>query len=300
MARIPLPEPLAHTPFTTRQGKAFGLGVGRMRGSDLQQPFRGVRAPKRGPLAFDERCRTYRQKMPAFAFFCGLTAARVMGIPLPHLVTASNILHVAVPPGKRAPTGRQVQGHTFAVPTHGIRNWNGIPVSSPEYTWCALGETLTLSELVAAGDFLIHHRLPLTSLDSLRETLGSYAGRRGLRTLKLALPLLDSHSESPQESILRVTLVQGGITGLTANLPIRTSGGFNYRADLAIADRKVILEYQSRFHDASEEFCSDMTRTSRLEADGWYVMQVNMVDLRNPNELLQRIATVLRARPYVR
>jgi len=111
---------------------------------------------------------------------------------------------------------------------------------------------------------------------------------------------MDDHSESPQESLLRVTLVQGGFNNVEANLPIRTSGGFNYRADLGIRSRKFILEYQSRFHDGSVAFRADMTRTSRLEADGWFVMQVNYDDLHNPRELVQRIRTVLHSRPIFR
>ena len=39
-----------------------------------------------------------------------------------------------------------------------------------------------------------------------------------------------------------------------------------------------------------------MTRISRLEADGWLVMQVNKNDLDNPGELIQRIHQVLSRR----
>ena len=41
-----------------------------------------------------------------------------------------------------------------------------------------------------------------------------------------------------------------------------------------------------------------MTRMSRLEADGWKVMQVNKDDVGNPVELVSRIHTTLRTRPH--
>jgi hypothetical protein len=40
-----------------------------------------------------------------------------------------------------------------------------------------------------------------------------------------------------------------------------------------------------------------MTRRSRLEADGWFMIEVNANDLRDAPELLQRIRRVLASRP---
>lgn len=39
-----------------------------------------------------------------------------------------------------------------------------------------------------------------------------------------------------------------------------------------------------------------MTRRSRLEAKGWYVMELNADDLKDPDELLMRIRLVLARR----
>ena len=130
----------------------------------------------------------------------------------------------------------------------------------------------------------------------MTDAVAHYPGRRGRRVLRTALGLLDAASESPQESRLRVVILLGGIPGVVANLPITTSGGFHYRGDLAFPERKVIVEYQSELHNSPEAFRADMTRISRLEADGWYVMLVNKDDLDDPAELLQRIRQVLATR----
>ncbi len=114
--------------------------------------------------------------------------------------------------------------------------------------------------------------------------------RRGIRNLEAALPLLDERSESPRESRLRVIFVQGGLTGLVVNLPITTSGGFRYRAVLAFPGKRVLVEYQSGYHLSAEQYRADMTRISRLEADGWLVILVNSGDL------VERVRTILNGR----
>ena len=296
MPRIPLPAQLRSSPFTSRQGLDAGLGRNRMRGSDLQSPFRGIRSAGIGTPTVGDLCLAYQQKMPQHAFFCGVTAALLMAMPLPMRLEQSRILNVAVPPPHRAPSGRGIRGHTLQADPDDVRAWYDLRISTAEFTWCQLGSLLTLHDLVASGDFLVHWRLPFTTTESLAAAVERFPGRRGKPALHAALPLLNDHSESPQESRLRVIVVTAGFKGVVANLPITTSGGYHYRADLSFPEHKVIVEYQSRFHDGSKEFRADMTRISRLEADRWYVMQVNKDDLDNPVELLQRIRTILRGR----
>ena len=299
--RIPLPRPLDAEPFTTRQGLAAGLSLNRLRGPDLSAPFHGVRMPARkqidtvrgNGLAIEALCDALQRKLPSDARFCGITAAVVMGVPLPARLERSRALHVAVAPPRRAPSGRGVRGHTFTASANDVRLWHGLRISSPERAWCELAGTLDLPDLVSAGDYLIQRRLPLTSLDALVDAVAHFPGRRGIRILQSALPLLHDRSESRQESRLRVIVVLAGLAGLEVNFPVTTSGGFNYRGDLAFPDNKVFIEYQSELHRSPEAFRADMTRISRLEADGWYVLQVNIRDLDDPTELVQRIRRLL-------
>ncbi|GAB3031415.1 DUF559 domain-containing protein [Parafrigoribacterium mesophilum] len=297
--RIPLPPHLSATPFTFQQGLDAGLGRNRLRSDDLQRPFRGIRTPAVGELALVERAIAYQQKMPQHAHFCGITAAVILGVPLPARQERSLVLHVAVPPPHRAPVGRGIRGHTLGSAPGDVGVWRELRICSPERTWCQLGALLALADLVAAGDYLIHadrNTPAFSSAQRMTDALQRYPGRRGRRRLRAALGLLDAASESPQESRLRVVMLLGGIPGVVANLPITTSGGFRYRADLAFPERKVIVEYQSELHNSPAAFRADMTRVSRLEADGWFVILVNKDDLDNPAELLQRIRQVLATR----
>lgn len=185
------------------------------------------------------------------------------------------------------------------VAAHDVRVRYGFRVSSPARSWCELGSELDVADLVAAGDFLIHWRHPLASRDELALAVTTHPSSRGRRALREALLHLDERSESRKESLLRVTVVRGGIVGVVTNLKIQTSGGFGYRADLAVPSRKVIIEYQSDYHGDMAQFRRDMTRRARLEADGWMVVLVNADDLRDAAELVTRIRRAIAARHLV-
>ncbi|MBU1589284.1 MAG: hypothetical protein KKH51_15270 [Actinobacteria bacterium] len=58
----------------------------------------------------------------------------------------------------------------------------------------------------------------------------------------------------------------------------------------------MILEYQGDYHRSMSQWRKDMTRRSRLEAQGWYVMEINADDLGDPVELVARIRSVLARR----
>ena len=251
-----------------------------------------------GDTDVQRRCFALTKRISPEAFFCTITAAQLMSLPLPWRHQHSTIVQVAVFAPNEPPSGRGLRGHEFELDETVICTWSGLRITSPEETWCSLGSHLSVPELVAAGDYLIHWRSPLTTIDRLRARVKKWAGHRGVKKLRLAIARLNERSESPQESVLRVIIVDAGIPGLAVNHPIRTSGGFDYRADLAFPDRKVIIEYQSAFHETPESFRADMTRISRLEADGWKVIQVNRDDLRTPLELVSRIRHVLATRPH--
>lgn len=296
-ARIPLPRHLQHRPFVVKSGLRAGLGRDRLRGADLHKPYHGIRSTTAAD-DLEGRCHSLQQRMPTDAFFCSATAARIMGVPLPGGLERSSLLHIGVPAPHRALTAQGIIGHKLQVTDAQMRLWRGLRISSPELAWCELASILTLPDLVAAADYLIHWELPITTESRLREAVTQHPGRRGKPALRAALDLVNNRSESRKESQLRVLLVLANIAGLVANLELTTTGGFRYRGDLAVPERRVIIEYQSDYHAGTEQFRADMTRISRLQADGWYVFQVNADDLRNPEELVRRILRVLAERPF--
>ncbi len=298
-ARIRLPRHLANSPFSVTTGIAAGLTPKRMRGPDLHRPYYGIRAAQQ-PTSVHELAGAFAHRMPEHAFFCSITAAIIMRVPLPLQLESSRTLHVGVPAPARSLRSQKIVGHKLQIEPGDLRLWHGLRITTPERTWCDLSVHLELPDLVAAGDFLIHCEFPFTTRSQLQDAVARHPGRRGKAHLHHALEYLDDAAESPQESRLRVIIVQAGIPGIVANLRITTSGGYRYRADLSFPDSKTIIEYQSDYHNDMEQFRRDMTRRGRLEADGWFVMLVNANDLHSPAELVQRIRAVLASRPRTR
>jgi very-short-patch-repair endonuclease len=295
-SRIPLPDPLGRRPFRYGEARAAGVTAGRLRGSDLARPFHGTRTPGTEPHVVVALCRAYLPVMRADAFFCSTTAATIMRVPLPAALQRHPTIHVAVPHPIRAPEGKGVVGHAVKLMGADRRDWDGLPVSSPERVWCELSAVLTMTQLVAAGDYLVHREYPITSIANLADAVARYRGGAGAALRRECLPYLDTGSESPPESELRVIVRAAGIPGFEANVWI-TVPGARYRGDLVNVERRMVLEYQGGYHFDLEQQRRDMRRIERLRAAGWYVMQVNLDDLNDPDELVARIRSVFDARP---
>jgi very-short-patch-repair endonuclease len=256
----------------------------------MRHPYPGVNS-RADAVTIVDRCRAFAERMPPHAF---------MRVPLPQELELRGKLHVGVPFPQHPPEVAGIIGHRLRREGRHTRIWDGLRVSEPELVWCELATELSLRDLVAAGDHLIHWRLPTTSIERLANAMDAYPGRRGRPAMRRGLQLLDGRSESRRESHLRIIMVEAGFSGLVANLDIITRDGTKYRADLAFPREKVLVEYQSDYHAGTEQFRRDMTRIAKLHADGWYVMQVNADDLRNPQELVARIRHVLSQRSATR
>lgn len=240
--------------------------------------------------------------MPAGAFFSHQTAALILHIPIPLRLESPRPLHVGVAAPQRAMDARDVAGHSMQMRPGDVMEWRGLRVTSPARTWLDLSATLSLVQLVAAGDHLVHWRHPMVSIEQLVNAARTYPGRRGRATLRAALPLLRARSESPRESMLRVQIVLAGLPEPECNWEIFDENGrFLARADLAYPDLKLCLEYQGDHHRTDRaQWRRDIRRTEELEDHGWKVLQFTDDDLKSPADLTARIARHLAGRGWVR
>lgn len=275
------------------EGREAGLSARRLRAGDLDRSYWGVRSA--GPAAgVRERCLLLQRRMPDHAFFSHTTAALLVGIPVPLAWEADSVLHVAVKDPVRAPHARGLVGHRLRIEHGEISRRGGIRLTTAARTWCDLADMLTLPDLVAAGDHIIHWRQPLATREQLELAVTSRIGRRGLKVLRRALQMLSDRAESPPESHLRVILLLAGFPEPRVNHTVTDRfGEFVGRTDLILDAEKIILEYQGDYHrPGKRQWRADMTRRSRLEALGWRVMELNADDLKDPVELVARIRAV--------
>jgi very-short-patch-repair endonuclease len=287
---------LQNTAFTNATARQAQISAHRLRSNDLANPFHGVHTASEPEQTIEWLSQALAVKLPDGAFFCGVTAARLYGMPLPRQFEIDQTVHVGVPAPGTAPTGRGIRGHSISCGPDDRCLRNGLWLTTPERTWCDLGQILLPDALVAAGDFLLNWRTPLTTRARLLDAIDRYPSRRGIRRLRMTGVLVHDRSDSPKETQLRLMLIDANLSGLEVNFSITTTGGFRYRADLAFPAKRTLIEYQSAFHESAERFRSDMTRRARLEADGWFVIEVNNDDLRAPDELTARVRRALASR----
>lgn len=136
--------------FTVRADRETGLRAKRLRGSDLQRPFHGMRTTSPAVLTIEELAWAYQQMMPDHAFFCGVTAA--------------------VP----RPIRRGIVGHALQVGSDDMRLWHGLRVSTPERHWCDLGAVLSVPDL----DWLRWQIVDFRGGDPVQIRLHDYAEQR--------------------------------------------------------------------------------------------------------------------------
>ncbi len=294
-AHTPLPADLCIRPFTYAEARAAGMGGGRLRGADLHVPYHGVRHPSGEELTLQDRCAAFQLRMPQRAFFNSVTAARLLSVPLPLRLERGPDLHVAVPTPTRALNARGIIGHKVTLIGDDYSWRSGLRVSSPRRTWCDLSTVLSLPELVAAGDFIVHWRLPMCTIADLASAISQFRGRRGMPALKTALGLLNNRAESPKESELRVIITLAGLVGFEINFPIM-AGGYRYRGDIAFPREKVLLEYLGDHHRSPEQWRRDVARATRVRAEGWFIFEFTDADLQNPGELVRCIRAILMQR----
>lgn len=231
------------------------------------------------------------------AFFSHTTAALLYRAPLPFALQTEGRLHVSVASPSTPPHAQGIRGHHLDLIEGDLVVWSGLTLTSPARTWCDLASILRLEDLVAVGDFFTHRAAPLTAPDALRLRVAEMGGQRGVRLAREAVALVTGRSESRPESWVRVIAKKGGLPDPEINYTLVDSEtGQQVRPDFLFRAEKVILEYQGDYHRSRRQWRKDMTRRARLEAAGWYVMELNWDDLQNPDELVARIRSVLARR----
>lgn len=305
----PLPPALGDA-FSCSAASALGVSAKRMRASDLETPFRGVRRRRTedvadsGPLAEDRAVRrrvladaaSYAHVMSDDAFFCGRTAAILWGAG----ITPRTELDVGVIAPRRAPRRRGIRGHQFA-PTHVVlTTLEGLRVSDPASTWAMLGRDADVRELVRAGDALV--RVPrgaggVRRPDQRRTTPESLAaaataGRRiGAAKLAEALSLIRVGSMSPLETDCRLELTAAGLPEPVLDLEIRDpTGRLVGIADAVWPRYRVIAEVEGDHHrTSSEQWARDIEKHTGYAALGFEVIRLAASHIRHPRPAAPRI-----------
>ena len=223
-ARRPLPFHLAQNAFATSRGEELGVSRSRMRASDLDTPFRGVRSAGLDLSDLVQRCRAATTFMGERDVFSHATALGLWGAPLPILDGADAALHIGTyGTGRRR--RQEIVGHRLVAGTPQLLSPDGLRAVAPATARCQFasqqGELTSeamLLALVSVADYLITGRRArggrepaACTTEQLHAAAAAHGSARGARMLAQALPLMRVGVDSPKETELRLPLVAAGL-----------------------------------------------------------------------------------------
>ncbi len=285
-----------------------------MRRSDLGSPFRGIRSPISSPAllslsdaeAADDywgelreialaRAEAFRLIMSDRAALSHGTAARWHGMPLPARLEKDLRVHISTSTRQARPRRAGVVAHFAPRDLVTAVERDGLRVTSPVQTWCALASVLTVDELVALGDHLVRRRSPDATLEQLRTAVRRSAGRHGSPRLREAVELIRPRTDSVRESSVRLALVAAGLPEPEVNAPLHDRYGMFIRhGDLAYPRYRVLVEYDGEQHRLDDlQYLRDKEQLERLEAAGWRVIHVLRHHADDLHEAVARVRQAL-------
>jgi hypothetical protein len=245
-----------------------------------------------------QRIRALLARMPAGTVLGFRTAAVMLGLG-PALdrrrMPADEGVHVIVPPGAAKPRIHGVVCHEAAVPVPYALLVNGIPVAAPERCVIDLARSASRMAGLALLDRAL--RIDACTLAGLVEELDRHAGLRGVRQARELVGLADGRAECPQESHLRLIVIDGGLPVPEPQLWVYDSGGRpTFRVDLGYRERKVGLEYDGRSHLTISRLNADRSRMNWLSARGWAMRYFTAPDVYNsPTTVVATVRAALGA-----
>lgn len=154
---------------------------------------------------------------------------------------------------------------------------------------------LRFLELVQLADQLLCRKSPLLEHSDFVRQLTHRPAAHGIPLARLIFSHARPGTDSPPETRLRLTLVDGGYSVPIVNHPITDSSGRVIRwADLAILDEMVDLEYQGGYHfEGPAAVHRDRERRQDLDRLGWQLVEVVWSDFDNPAAIYSRLDRAL-------
>lgn len=299
-SRTPLP-PHLRPAFTYRAAAEAGLARRRTLASDLERPFRGVRALPLSILADEQQHETLRRDirrlahayslaMPPGAFFSHTTACVLRGLPV--RVSQRNVEHldVTVFHPHRHLQSRGIHGYSVKPMLARVETMGLMRVATAASTWAMMAAQLDFADVVALGDATARIermpgtqrilRVPHATMAQLERA--AFAGRRtGVGLLREALPLIRTGSASRPESHLRVALVDAGLPEPQLDVDVYADNGRLLGcSEMAYPEYRVAVEYEGDHHRTKkEQWYRDIEKHHDYADAGWAVVRITRESL---------------------
>lgn len=290
----PLPEDLTAGPFRPGDFREHGFSVHVLRGRRVQRVSHGVYLRSGRDPTLVDRCRALGLVVPGDVAFSHMTAGQLMGVP--GWGVADPRVHLTRPPGSSALRRSDVVQHRCQLRPEDRWTVAELIVTSPVRTLFDLSAHLRLDRLVGVGDYSIRY-LGVTTA-ALEEIVDDAEGRRGIRRLRQALPLMDARAESPPESLVRVWCKLARLPHLEPQGEVWDGDELIATVDLLDDEHRIVVEYEGAHHRQGPQYAYDIQRRARLRRRGYRVVQVEASMMRSPRGVVLFIASDMRQRGW--
>jgi hypothetical protein len=175
-----------------------------------------------------------------------------------------------------------------------VQTLAGRAVTTPERAAFDIGRRESRRLAVARLDALA--RAAAFRVDEVVGLAKRHRGTRGLRQLETALELVDAGAQSPQESYLRLLLIDAGLPRPQTQIPVLGADGLPIAyLDMGRQDNMVAVEYDGDQHRADRvQYLNDIRRLEKLECMGWLIVRVVAED--HPGDIVRRVWRALQLR----
>lgn len=289
MPRSPLrPGALTGKPFRASAAIRDGLLTkAQVRSSAWRRLFRDVYVDARTPDSHATRVAGAVLLLPPGAVIAGRSAASTWGVKQPD---PPDQIEVATP-GAFGPV-RGLIVYTGSIAPDEMAVFRGVPVTTPAHTAWDLARRLPRLEAVTWIDSLAHQRA--IGRDQLTRHKDRHGRQSGSRRAADTLELCDPRAESPPESILRLHLHLAGVPVVPQHW-VMNNGEAVARADLALPEIKLAIEYDGQWHADHHQLSRDRKRLRGINQSGWHVYSVTKEDMHNMEKLVRNIKEVIGA-----
>lgn len=203
-------------------------------------------------------------------------------------------VHLSLPKGVRSRTRGLRHYQLTATPVSVSRR--GLPVTSPERTFCDMARWCDLVQLVVLGDSLVKAKAttPQRLVDAAKAWEGAHKS-----VLVRAARLVRENVDSPMESKLRMLLVLAGLREPVVNVEVSDDDGrLRYRIDLSFPEVKLAIEFDGRHHvEKQAQWEGDVLRREDLESQGWtFVVVIGTHLYKSPEAVLARVTAAMHSK----
>ncbi|GAS88823.1 hypothetical protein [Mycolicibacterium brisbanense] len=174
---------------------------------------------------------------------------------------------------------------------------------------CRIGELPVTTPLRTALDLarFLPRDSAVSHLDALSAATGvgaaqvlelatRYPGLRGIRSARTALALIDAGAQSPQETLLRLLLIDAGYP--RPSTQIRVTDGFGEAfIDMGYDEPKIGLDYDGKHHATDRpRYVHDIGRNELVAREGW--IDIHVVAEHSRAFILHRVKEAFARRGY--